>query len=99
MRRWWCWSPIVLGVSFLIFAADSEGTEETPPPDRRSGLEFVSPETRSLQADDAANPGMLWILEGDSLWREPAGAARTACADCHGEASESMRGVAARYPA
>ncbi|MGF1627932.1 MAG: sulfur oxidation c-type cytochrome SoxA [Kiloniellaceae bacterium] len=75
------------------------GAEEIPAAGKRSGLDFVSPETRSLQEDDTSNPGMLWVLDGERLWREGAGPSGAACADCHGDASESMRGVAARYPA
>jgi sulfur-oxidizing protein SoxA len=67
--------------------------------DRRSGFDFMSPETRAMQRDDTANPGMLWVGDGEALWREKAGAAGRACADCHGDAKTSMRGVAARYPA
>lgn len=65
----------------------------------RSGLEFISPETRAMQADDTANPGMLWVEDGKRLWVAPAGPAGRSCASCHGEAASSMRGVAARYPA
>lgn len=72
---------------------------EIPRDQRRSGADFMAPETRAMQADDTANPAMLWVLEGDALWREPAGAAGQSCADCHGEAAESMRGAAARHPA
>ena len=56
-------------------------------------------ETRAMQDDDATNPGMLWVLDGEALWERKVGAAGNACADCHGEAAKSMRGVAARYPA
>lgn len=66
--------------------------------DRRSGRDFMSPETQAMQADDASNPGMLWVLQGAGLWEEKQGAARRSCADCHGPAA-SMKGVAARYPA
>jgi len=41
---------------------------------------------------------MLWVLDGERLWREPAGNRATACADCHGAAETAMRGVATRYP-
>lgn len=51
-----------------------------------------------MQADDFANPGMLWVARGEKLWREPAGASGRSCASCHGEASASMKGVAPRYP-
>jgi sulfur-oxidizing protein SoxA len=52
-----------------------------------------------MQDDDTANPGLLWVLEGGALWSRRAGAAGRACADCHGDARASMKGVAARYPA
>jgi sulfur-oxidizing protein SoxA len=66
---------------------------------RRSGYEFMGRETRAMQDDDAANPGMLWVLDGEALWKRKAGAAGRACSDCHGDARSSMKGVAARYPA
>jgi sulfur-oxidizing protein SoxA len=69
------------------------------PSDRRSGYGFMSRETRAMQDDDTANPGMLWVLEGGALWSRKTGAAGRACADCHGEARTSMQGVAARHPA
>jgi sulfur-oxidizing protein SoxA len=56
---------------------------------RRSGYDFMSRETQALQDDDAANPGMLWVLDGESLWS-------AGCAACH---KAGMKGVAARYPA
>ncbi|MDZ4374139.1 MAG: sulfur oxidation c-type cytochrome SoxA [Phenylobacterium sp.] len=65
----------------------------------RSGLDYVSPETRAMQADDAANPAMLWVQDGERLWAEPVGPEGRSCASCHGEAAKTMRGVAARYPA
>ena len=58
----------------------------------------MSRATRAMQDDDATNPGMLWVLDGEALWRSKAGAAGKACADCHGDASKSMQGVAARFP-
>ncbi len=72
---------------------------EIPQTDRRSGYEFMSRQTRAMQDDDSANPGMLWVLEGEALWSRKTGAAGRACADCHGDARASMKGVAARHPA
>ena len=43
-----------------------------------------------MQGDDAANPGMLWVQQGQGVWDET-------CASCHG-AVGGMRGVSARYP-
>jgi sulfur-oxidizing protein SoxA len=65
----------------------------------RSGYDDASPDTRAMQDDDAANPGFLWVRQGGALWTEPTGEVRKSCADCHGDAATSMRGVAARYPA
>ena len=74
-------------------------TAEIEPGDRRSGFEFMSRALREMQEDATANPGMLWVLGGEALWSEKVGSAGLACAGCHGDAGESMRGVAARYPA
>jgi sulfur-oxidizing protein SoxA len=72
---------------------------EILPEQKRSDTAAMSPQTQAMQADDAANPGMLAVLDGEALWSAKAGAAQTSCADCHGDAAASMRGVAARYPA
>ena len=71
---------------------------EIPPAEKRSGYFFMSRETQAMQDDLTANPGMLSVLDGEALWGRKAGAANRACADCHGDASNSMKGVAARYP-
>jgi len=81
----------------LAFAASAVAAE-LPSADRRSGYDFMSRETRAMQDDDTANPAMLWVLEGGALWTRKAGATGRACADCHGDARATMKGVAARYP-
>ena len=58
--------------------------------ERRSGYEFMSRESQAMQDDDAANPAMLWALDGEALWKSGA----PACSSCHAD----MKGVAARYP-
>ena len=88
--------PLV-GVLFLI--ATATFAAEITPETRRSGYDFAVAATRAMQDDDTANPGMLWVLEGETLWGTKAGAAEQSCADCHGDARSSMKGVAARYPA
>ncbi len=65
---------------------------------RRSGFDFMHPSTQALQRDDLQNPAMLWVADGAELWRARAGGADKSCADCHGDAAQAMRGVAARYP-
>jgi sulfur-oxidizing protein SoxA len=88
---------IVMAV--LLIAASFARADEIPPGERRSGFTFMTPETQAMQDDDTANPGMLFVLDGETLWKNKAGAAGKACADCHDDARTSMKGVAARYPA
>jgi sulfur-oxidizing protein SoxA len=64
----------------------------------RSGIEFASPDIRAMQADDFANPGMLWVVRGEKLWSTPVGRSAQSCASCHGDAATSMKDVAPRYP-
>jgi len=84
---------------FALILATAATAAELPPEARRSGYDFASPETRAMQDDDTANPGILWVAHGETLWAKKAGAAGKSCADGHGDASISMKGVAARYPA
>lgn len=83
----------------VVVHAAVAAAETLPPAERRSGAAFMSRETRAMQEDNFANPGMLWVREGEALWTEKPGAAGRACADCHGATVASMTGVAARYPA
>jgi sulfur-oxidizing protein SoxA len=65
---------------------------------RRSGYTYLSSDNQQLQNDDFANPGMLWVGQGQELWDTIEGEAHASCATCHGDASTSMRGVRTRYP-
>jgi sulfur-oxidizing protein SoxA len=90
---------VILRALVLLLVLCAAARAEPPPAGRRSGYEFMGPGTRAMQDDDASNPAMLWVLDGEALWRARAGASGKACADCHGDAATSMKGVAARYPA
>lgn len=89
------------GAALALAAALASPVAPAQAPDgpRRSGLLDMGPALQALQRDDAQNPAMLAVQDGAQLWRAPAGAAAKACAGCHGDAAQSMRGVAARYPA
>jgi sulfur-oxidizing protein SoxA len=65
---------------------------------RRSGFEDMGAATQAMQRDDSMNPAMLWVQEGEQLWRRAPSSSARSCAGCHGQPS-SMRGVAVRYPA
>ena len=89
---------VLLSLFLLFFSFKVTAQNLT---ERRSGYLDMGRETRAMQDDDATNPAMLWVLDGEALWNRKAGGADgtgRACADCHGEATKSMKGVAARYP-
>ncbi len=89
---------LILALAILAATSSSFATE-IPPAERRSDYELMGSQTRAMQDDDTANPGMLGVLDGEALWSRRDGAANKSCADCHGDAPTSMKGVAARYPA
>ena len=80
-------------VAVLALLVPGFANAEIPLPERRSGYEFMSRETRAMQDDEATGPAVLWLLDGEALW------GKLGCSSCHGDASKSMRGVAVRYPA
>src|SRR5947209_20034805 len=86
-------------IAVALLIAGTAFAAEIPQAERRSGYDFMKPDTRAMQDEDTANPGMLWVLDGEALWKRKLGAANKACADCHDDAPTSMKGVAARYPA
>ena len=88
----------IVAVALLAALASLQATE-IPQAERRSGSTFMGPDTRAMQDDDTSNPGMLFVLDGEALWNKKAGSTDKSCVDCHGDARESMKGVAARYPA
>jgi L-cysteine S-thiosulfotransferase len=72
---------------------------EIPAAERRSGYSLMTSDSKAMQDDDTANPGMLSVMDGEALWNTKVGEANKSCADCHGDAAGSMKGVTARYPA
>lgn len=66
--------------------------------DRRSGYTYAKVETRAIQDDDYANPAMIRVDSGEEIWNKVDGAEGKSCASCHGDAADSMRGVATSYP-
>jgi L-cysteine S-thiosulfotransferase len=85
----------LLLAALSVVTSRASGTE-IPAAEKRSDYEFLSSDTRAIQDDDSANPGMLSVLDGEGLWNKKDGVSNVSCADCHLIAS--MRGIAARYP-
>lgn len=97
-RRGGRWRAAAL-LAMLAATAAPAGAADIPLGQRLSGDHFMSADARRMQGDDSENPGMLAVLDGETLWNAKAGAGNKSCADCHGDAATSMKGVAARYPA
>jgi sulfur-oxidizing protein SoxA len=91
-------APVAMLLGFAAVEVVS-APAEIPLGERRSGYADLAPDTKAMQDDDTANPGMLWVQDGEALWNAKSGAANRACADCHNDARTTMTGVAARYPA
>jgi len=84
--------PLLAAAALLLSGGFLQADE------KKSGFDFMAPETQAMQEDDLSNPGMLSIAEGEALWQARDNPHRAACAQCHGEARQSMRGAAMRYP-
>lgn len=89
----------VLFAAMLAVIGSLARASDLPPDKQRSSYQDMSPATRAMQDADTDNPAMLWVLDGEALWQTKAGNAGRACADCHGDAKQSMRGATARHPA
>jgi sulfur-oxidizing protein SoxA len=87
--------PTILLLALSNFSLASE----IPLDQRRSGYADLGRDTKAMEDDDTANPATFWVLDGETIWNNKAGTANKSCADCHGDAAQSMKGVAARYPA
>ncbi len=89
---------LIVAIALAACVASANGGD-IPLDQRRSGYADLGRDTKAMQDDDTSNPTTLWVLDGEALWNQKAGSANRACAECHGDATASMKGVAARYPA
>jgi sulfur-oxidizing protein SoxA len=87
------------GLVALAALAQGGGEPQRTITDPQSGRHFATPETLAIQDDDFQNPAFLWVEEGEQAWNHAEGAAGKSCASCHNDATETMKGVRARYPA
>ncbi len=90
----------------LVVNGDLELVVEAPAPAHLegvldtiySGWVFRDADTQAMQTDDFDNPGMLYADQGAEMWDAVDGTEGKSCADCHGDAAETMAGVRASYP-
>lgn len=94
-------SWLVLALGFLaaeLALAQPFEPEELEVDGRRSGYLYLTAQTQALQDDDFLNPGMFAVDEGRAIWNRIDGAEGLSCASCHGDAAETMVGLAAELP-
>ena len=84
-------------IAAALLCVSSVWAQTGAPDKRRSGFDTMSPRIQSMQRDDLQNPGMLWVADGEVLWKKVFGISFS-CAHCHNDAKQSMKGVAAKYP-
>ena len=95
---------LVLGGGGFALAELADGYKAVEPPEGHplseiiSGYEFRIPSTQAAQDDEFQNPGYLLIDDAVELWETADGSKDMSCADCHGDAADSMKGVGASYP-
>ncbi|MDP6691922.1 MAG: sulfur oxidation c-type cytochrome SoxA [Alphaproteobacteria bacterium] len=92
------WLTAFVAIGACGSAANAEDWGKYQIGELRSGYTYASKETRAMQDDDFDNPSSLWMDQGEELWSKVKGKAGKSCASCHGDAADSMKGVAARYP-
>ncbi len=64
-----------------------------------SGYAFITPETRAMQDDDFANPGLLAVDRGLELFQQKDKGSAKSCSSCHGDNGEKLdRKAIASYP-
>jgi len=85
----------ILGLGALLVACATGADKD---PNSVSGYTFAIPETQAMWDDDFNNPGMLWVGIGEDNWAAKEGSKGKSCAECHGKAEKSMKGVGAKYP-
>ena len=96
--------PRIVAAVFLTIVAvgvvSAQGWDTAPleVDGRRSGYLYLGEQTQALQDDDFLNPGIFAVDYGRSLWDQTDGSEGFACASCHGDAEETMRGVATLFP-
>ena len=84
-----------------VFGATLASAQERtlPLPVLRSGITFAGSDVRAMQADDAANPGFLWVESGEKLWNATAGSAGWAIVRPRAASKSRQNLTSSSYPA
>ena len=65
---------------------------------RQSTTTLMTPSNQAMQKDMSLNPALFWLMDGEALWGDRSNPSGKACADCHQDVKQSMKGVAATFP-
>jgi sulfur-oxidizing protein SoxA len=65
---------------------------------RQSTTALMTPSNQAMQKDMSLNPALFWVMDGEALWADRNNPSAKACADCHQDEKQSMKGVAATFP-
>ncbi len=87
-----CLALLFLGVGQHVTADESMVRVVDPPV---SGYEFLSRQEQKLQDDSFANPGLLWVDRGATLFSEQTGT--RSCRGCH-DPGKALATAAATFP-
>ena len=63
----------VLAPWLLAGMATLSAHADIPLHERQSGTLLLSPSNRAIQEDLSQNPASFWLMEGETLWQQPAG--------------------------
>ena len=90
---------LVVLVAGMLLSPHSLGQSEAPPasatPPPVSGYHYQSEQEQQLQDDSFANPGLLWVDQGRSLFNRATEA--PSCASCH-ETAGTFQHTATTFP-
>jgi sulfur-oxidizing protein SoxA len=82
----------------IVLLAALPGVHAPLAGDAVSGYDYLQPDMQAMQDDLSANPGMLVVEEGETLFSTP-GRNGKSCTDCHGEDGAGLDAKhIARYP-
>ena len=65
---------------------------------RQSTTALMTPSNQAMQKDMSLNPALFWVMDGEALWADRNNPSAKACADCHQDVKQWMKGVAATFP-
>jgi len=82
----------------MVISGVAVSRAASPSAERQSSYALMSADTKAMQDDPLLNPATFAVLDGQALWQESVGKKNRSCATCHGDATTSMKGVAASFP-